>query len=436
MLQLAQRNLENRTGVINCPAAPVRPRPGHATVHHHWGIRPLRLEIAPRKTLYEEFHPYGTSAYRAFQSSEVSAKRYRYTGKERDEETKLYYYGARYLAPWLGRWMSPDPKGLVDGPGLYNYVRGSPINLRDPSGTQGETGQPINLETQKQLVLRFDVAKEIARHEPPPAPEPDPTQRYGELEKVVGPQGVQEFRTGGAGRSLEKAQEKIFGKPLTEADIAQAEAELPAAMAEMERQKATPGAYGPSRLQQAQRNVQTYLEAPISGDPAVGMAIGLVASKGYSSPEALRWAATEGSESLQGVYGAAAAAGVVKAGRRSMAKDPPVQAGEAGQFSALEARGRRGDELTPHHMPQVAAGFTTAPKGGALVLPHTEHVRTRTYGGRGRAVARAERGLPFRRVLARDIRDVRRQFGTKYDPGLRNLIRYYRQEHPELMRKQ
>ena len=90
------------------------------------------------KTLYEEYHPYGTSAYRAFESTEVSAKRYRYTGKEKDEETKLYYHGARYLAPWLGRWMSPDPKGLVDGPGLYNYVRGSPVVLSDPSGGQSQ----------------------------------------------------------------------------------------------------------------------------------------------------------------------------------------------------------------------------------------------------------------------------------------------------------
>ena len=39
-------------------------------------------------------------------------KRYRYTGKERDEENGLYYHGARYYAPWLGRWTSCDPAGL------------------------------------------------------------------------------------------------------------------------------------------------------------------------------------------------------------------------------------------------------------------------------------------------------------------------------------
>ena len=54
--QVAQPDAQNHTGVINFREPEVHPRPGHATVHHHWGIRPLRLEIVPRKTLYEEFH--------------------------------------------------------------------------------------------------------------------------------------------------------------------------------------------------------------------------------------------------------------------------------------------------------------------------------------------------------------------------------------------
>jgi RHS repeat-associated protein len=34
---------------------------------------------------------------------------YRFTGKERDKETGLYYYGARYLDPKDSRWLSVDP---------------------------------------------------------------------------------------------------------------------------------------------------------------------------------------------------------------------------------------------------------------------------------------------------------------------------------------
>jgi RHS repeat-associated protein len=97
---------------------------------------------------YEEYHPYGTSSYRAMKSGvEVSAKRYRYTGKERDEETSLYYHGARYYAPWLGRWVAADPAGLVDGCGLYSYCRGSPINLNDPSGMRPpDPSDPVEQE--------------------------------------------------------------------------------------------------------------------------------------------------------------------------------------------------------------------------------------------------------------------------------------------------
>ena len=55
----------------------------------------------------------------------------------------LYYNGARYLAAWLGRWTSADPIGIgADGPGLYNYTRGSPVNYTDPSGNDA-VGQGI-----------------------------------------------------------------------------------------------------------------------------------------------------------------------------------------------------------------------------------------------------------------------------------------------------
>jgi RHS repeat-associated protein len=43
----------------------------------------------------------------------VQQKRYRYTGKERDDSSGLCHYGARYLAPWLTRWISPDAEGGV-----------------------------------------------------------------------------------------------------------------------------------------------------------------------------------------------------------------------------------------------------------------------------------------------------------------------------------
>src|SRR5262249_24418041 len=40
----------------------------------------------------------------------------------------------RYYAPWVGRWTSCDPQSLIDGPNVYQYVRGNPIRFHDVSG--------------------------------------------------------------------------------------------------------------------------------------------------------------------------------------------------------------------------------------------------------------------------------------------------------------
>jgi RHS repeat-associated protein len=65
---------------------------------------------------------------------------FRYTGRELDSETDLYYYRARYYDPSTGRFLSEDPVRLGDGgPSLYRYVRNNPVNLVDPSGAQEAT---------------------------------------------------------------------------------------------------------------------------------------------------------------------------------------------------------------------------------------------------------------------------------------------------------
>ncbi|MCH9683140.1 MAG: RHS repeat-associated core domain-containing protein [Deltaproteobacteria bacterium] len=110
---------------------------------NHLGSVGLELDETGQLISYEEFHPYGTSAYRATNSSvDVSPSRYRYTGKERDDETGLGYHSARYYASWLGRWTAADPIGLGDGVNRYAYVSSNPIGLRDPSGTKGSSSDP------------------------------------------------------------------------------------------------------------------------------------------------------------------------------------------------------------------------------------------------------------------------------------------------------
>lgn len=104
---------------------------------NHLGSAVLELDEQSRVISYEEYFPYGSSSYQAVRSQLTNPKRYRYTGKERDEENDLYYHGARYYTPWLGRWTACDPIGLKDGPNVYMYVNGNPVAMSDPTGMWG-----------------------------------------------------------------------------------------------------------------------------------------------------------------------------------------------------------------------------------------------------------------------------------------------------------
>jgi hypothetical protein len=67
---------------------------------NHLQSASLELDENAAIISYEEYHPYGTTSYQAVNASiNAEAKRYRYTGKERDEESGLYYHGARYYIP-------------------------------------------------------------------------------------------------------------------------------------------------------------------------------------------------------------------------------------------------------------------------------------------------------------------------------------------------
>jgi RHS repeat-associated protein len=123
---------------------------------NHLGTATLELDDAADDISYEEYYPYGNTSYQAGRSAaEVSLKRYRYIGNEHDDESGLYYIGARYYCPWLARWLEPDPinnewYNLSHGnPGRnmerqfveltassYEYCYANPIRFTDPSGEQ------------------------------------------------------------------------------------------------------------------------------------------------------------------------------------------------------------------------------------------------------------------------------------------------------------
>jgi RHS repeat-associated protein len=123
---------------------------------------------------YEEYYPYGSTSYQAGRSiAEVSLKRYRFIGKERDDETGFYYHGARYCAPWLGRWTAPDPAGMADGTNIYAYLRNNPVRYSDSTGTVCDPltscidpTEPTSREEAEQR----SIPEEHKRSESPPPP--------------------------------------------------------------------------------------------------------------------------------------------------------------------------------------------------------------------------------------------------------------------------
>jgi RHS repeat-associated protein len=84
-----------------------------------------------------DFYPFGGE--RVISAS--SGNTYKFTSKERDSESNLDNFGARYNSSSIGRFMSPDPSGLdladwrdPQQLNLYSYVRNNPLTLTDPYG--------------------------------------------------------------------------------------------------------------------------------------------------------------------------------------------------------------------------------------------------------------------------------------------------------------
>lgn len=92
----------------------------------------LVLNPAGYAVSLEEYTPFGETSFGGFE-----AKRYRFTGNERDDETGLYYMGARYFAPALARWFAIDPLALDyahESP--YVFVGNNPMIHIDPDGLE------------------------------------------------------------------------------------------------------------------------------------------------------------------------------------------------------------------------------------------------------------------------------------------------------------
>ena len=74
-----------------------------------------------------------------------------FTGHQWDGKSGLYYAPFRYYSPFQARWTTRDPLGMVDGPNVYAYVRGNPVNAVD---VWGLFAQLTTCETKQTQCLR------------------------------------------------------------------------------------------------------------------------------------------------------------------------------------------------------------------------------------------------------------------------------------------
>jgi len=124
------------------------PAIGSSAVHvmlemqDHLGSTGIVVDLATgelvERTTYQPFgateSDYRPARWDAFRED------YRFTGKEEDAEVGLTYFGERFYAPLLGRWMSADPlavHGLGADLNLYAYVHGAVFKVVDPVGLDG-----------------------------------------------------------------------------------------------------------------------------------------------------------------------------------------------------------------------------------------------------------------------------------------------------------
>ncbi len=150
--------LQTRSGSAPLPGA-VQIR---YTLEDRLGSCTIEVDQDGQLLSYEAYEPYGATALLAARDVHDALKLYRYSGKERDALTQLYYYGARYYAPETGRWLSPDPGGTIDGLNLYAFVNNNPLTKIDPMGFCSADELQLQRDVRYMTANEFEEALKIA----------------------------------------------------------------------------------------------------------------------------------------------------------------------------------------------------------------------------------------------------------------------------------
>lgn len=103
---------------------------------HLGGTNIITDSLGAKKELIE-YLPFGGYAKREKYGAGSEVSSFQFTGKKLDDETSLYYFGARYYNPLLGKFITPDTIVQNNNPqnlNRYSYCANNPINRVDPTG--------------------------------------------------------------------------------------------------------------------------------------------------------------------------------------------------------------------------------------------------------------------------------------------------------------
>ncbi|PZR25401.1 MAG: hypothetical protein DI535_18185 [Citrobacter freundii] len=103
----------------------------------HLGSTSYVTDLSGEVSQHQEYSAFGETFFE--EHSKVYETPYLFNAKERDAETGLYYYGARYYDPRTSIWISVDPRAeKYPGVSPYNYALLNPVRLIDPDGREPE----------------------------------------------------------------------------------------------------------------------------------------------------------------------------------------------------------------------------------------------------------------------------------------------------------
>ena len=109
-------------------------------IYHHDNQNSVSAISGHEGSVLEQinYSAFGTARTDTGNTTTINSNPMKYTGREQDVDTGLYYYRARYYDKDTGRFISEDPLGFAAGINFYAYVSNNPVNANDPSGMRAD----------------------------------------------------------------------------------------------------------------------------------------------------------------------------------------------------------------------------------------------------------------------------------------------------------